>query len=87
MRYFIFYLIIINVFSLGVMYYDKRKARKHEWRVSENRLFLFAAILGSVGIWSGMYFFRHKTHHMKFVIGVPAILLIQVFLIYKLIIS
>jgi len=29
-----------------------------------------------------MYLFRHKTQHRKFTLGVPAILLVQVALIY-----
>lgn len=83
MKYFIIYIIIINIISFILMYYDKHKAKKHKWRVPESRLFLFAAIFGSVGIWSGMYFFKHKTKHMKFVIGIPLILIIQIFVCYK----
>ena len=37
---------------------------------------------GSIGALLGMYLFRHKTQHKKFTLGVPAILLVQVTLIY-----
>lgn len=84
MKYFIYYLIVINIVSFILMFYDKKRAEKHKWRVSEGRLFFAAAIFGSIGIWTGMYFFRHKTKHMKFVIGIPLIFIIQLLLIYKL---
>jgi uncharacterized membrane protein YsdA (DUF1294 family) len=84
MKYIIFYGLVINVIAFIIMYYDKHMAVKHKSRVPEKRLFLLAAIFGSVGIWGGMYLFRHKTKHMKFVLGVPLILIIQIFIIYKL---
>ena len=36
---------------------------------------------GSIGVWAAMYAVRHKTLHMKFVIGVPLILAVQIGLI------
>lgn len=84
MKYIIYYGVAINIIAFLVMYYDKGRAEKHKSRVSEKRLFILAAIFGSLGIWGGMYFFRHKTKHIKFIIGVPLILIIQIFILYKL---
>jgi uncharacterized membrane protein YsdA (DUF1294 family) len=84
MKYFIYYLLVINLIAFCFMYYDKHRAIKHKGRVPEKRLFLLAGIFGSIGIWGGMYLLRHKTKHMKFVVGVPLILIIQIFVIYKL---
>jgi uncharacterized membrane protein YsdA (DUF1294 family) len=84
MEYLIAYIFIINIISFLVMYYDKSRSIKHKWRIPESRLFLFAGILGSLGIWSGMYFFRHKTKHRRFVFGVPIILIIQLIILYML---
>ena len=56
---------------------DKRKAIKHQYRIPEKTLFLVAILGGSLGGFLGMELFRHKTKHMKFVIGFPAIFLIQ----------
>ena len=84
MNYLIIYITLINIISFILMYYDKRKSIKHEWRVPELRLIFFACILGSPGIWAGMYFFRHKTKHIKFVLGVPMIFFIQLGIAYKL---
>lgn len=77
-----FYLIIINLYALIIMYIDKGKAKKGTWRIPEAKLFKTAFLFGSLGILLGMYLFRHKTKHMKFVFFIPAILVIQVYALY-----
>lgn len=72
------YLIIANIAGLAVMYMDKRKAVRHQWRIPEKTLFLISILGGSVGTWGGMYLFRHKTKHWYFVIGMPLILAVQI---------
>ena len=71
------WLLIINLFGFIQMFADKRRARKDKWRIPEKRLFLVAAIGGSIGSILGMQVFRHKTKHKSFVIGMPAILVAQ----------
>ncbi len=71
------YAAAVNVAAFAVMAVDKSRAKKGAWRISERTLFLFALLFGSMGIWAGMYVFRHKTRHLKFVVGIPVILLIQ----------
>lgn len=66
------------------MYSDKKKSRKGYWRVPEEKLFIVALAFGSAGILAGMKLFRHKTRHWKFVYGIPLILGVQLFLLYKL---
>ena len=39
---------------------------------------MMAAIGGSIGAWTGMKVWRHKTMHKKFTIGVPLMLALQV---------
>jgi uncharacterized membrane protein YsdA (DUF1294 family) len=56
---------------------DKSKAKHHAWRIPEKELFLISLLGGSIGTWAGMYIFRHKTKHWYFVIGMPAILILQ----------
>ncbi len=56
---------------------DKVRARHGEWRIPEEDLFAVAAIGGSVGVLIGMYAFRHKTLHKRFVFGIPAIIVVQ----------
>ena len=72
------YLIFINLTGFFAMGLDKHKARKKKWRIREGTLFLLAALGGSAGSWIGMYVFHHKTRHWYFVVGMPAILCLQV---------
>ena len=64
---------------------DKSYAKQGRRRIRERTLFLTAALGGSPGVWAGMYTFRHKTKHMSFVFGIPAILLGQIALIILLV--
>ena len=75
---FLGYLLLINAIGFLLMLVDKRKARKNLWRIPEATLFLSAALGGSIGALAGMYTFRHKTKHLKFVLGIPAILITQI---------
>lgn len=81
------YLLLMNVVAFVVMGVDKKRARRGEWRVPEKTLFLLSLIGGSFGSLMGMYTFRHKTKHMKFVIGMPAILVVHmiaaVYFVYR----
>lgn len=81
------YLLVINIVSFITMWSDKQKAKKKAWRIPEATLFLLAIIGGSIGSIAGMYTFRHKTKHMKFVILMPVILAVQVILALALILS
>ena len=74
------YLLIINAIGFILMLVDKIKARKNLWRIPEATLFLAAVIGGSVGSLLGMYTFRHKTKHFKFILGMPLILAVQIIL-------
>lgn len=79
------YLAGINLYGYALMYLDKQRSIQHKWRITEARLFTVAALFGSPGIWAGMRVFRHKTKHNTFVFGIPAIFVVQVFLVIKLI--
>ncbi len=64
---------IINIIGFVVMGADKYKAKKKHWRVPEKNFFLIAVLGGAAGVYAGMLFFRHKTKHWYFMVGVPAI--------------
>ena len=74
----ILYLALINLTAFLLMGADKSRARRGLWRIPEKVLFLSAVLGGSVGAMGGMFFFRHKTRHLRFRIGLPAILLLQI---------
>ncbi len=78
------YIILVNLWGFVLMGIDKRKAKKHLWRVPERTLFLTALFLGSIGILVGMRVFRHKTKHRSFTFGIPAILILQLALLVAL---
>lgn len=61
---------------------DKRKAKKKKWRTSENMLFFVAVIGGAIGAWLGMYVFRHKTNKYKFIIGMPLLVIVVLYVIW-----
>jgi uncharacterized membrane protein YsdA (DUF1294 family) len=57
---------------------DKIKAKKNLWRIPEATLMWVAAAGGSLGSILGMNVFHHKTKHLKFSLGLPLILAVQV---------
>ena len=78
------YLFIANVVTFVIFGIDKHKAIKHEWRIPEGSLMGFAALGGALGALLGMKFYRHKTRHAKFTVGVPLILVTHIFLLIML---
>ena len=60
------------------MLVDKFNATRNLWRIPEATLLGVAAIGGSVGALLGMYTFRHKTRHVKFTVGIPVIMALQI---------
>ena len=84
----LFYLLIINAAGFLLMLADKFKAKKNLWRIPEATLMAVAALGGSVGSLIGMYTVRHKTKHLKFTLGIPLMLAVQVVLaVWVLILS
>lgn len=72
------YLLVINLITFLAMYIDKRKAKWGKWRTKESTLFTLVLLGGGIGGIAGMYIFRHKTKKPRFVIGFPAILIIEI---------
>lgn len=74
------YLVVLNFIGFWSMRTDKRRAMTHRYRTPEKRLFLYAVLGGSAGCLLGMKVYRHKTKHRAFTLGMPIILLLQVFI-------
>ena len=72
---------LINLLGFTLMYIDKIRAINKKWRISENTLMLVSILGGSIGSYFGLKLFRHKTKHIKFSIGIPIIIIIQIFII------
>lgn len=78
------YLAAVNLVTFVMYGIDKYKAKKAKWRIPEATLLLMAAIGGSIGAWTGMLVWHHKTLHKKFKYGVPVIFLLQIALTFYL---
>lgn len=77
MIFLLIYLALISLISVILTVSDKRRARKHKYRIRESVLLLFSALGGSLAMFITMLLIRHKTNHMKFMLGIPLIIVIQ----------
>ncbi|PLR81506.1 DUF1294 domain-containing protein [Bacillus canaveralius] len=73
----------VSLIGLFLMGYDKRRAQKGEYRISEKTLWTCAVLGGAFGMTVGMYAFRHKTKHWQFKLGLPLLALIEMFLLVQ----
>ena len=74
----IVYLIAISLISVVVCCYDKFAAKhRPKHRTRERTLLLLSALGGSVAMLLTMLAIRHKTQHMKFMLGIPLIIVAQ----------
>ena len=64
---------------------DKSLAKKHKRRISEKTLFMTAFLLGSIGIYCGMFKFRHKTKHTSFLVYIPVLFIINIIFVYNIV--
>jgi uncharacterized membrane protein YsdA (DUF1294 family) len=64
---------------------DKMKSRNpRASRVPEIVLFFMALVFGALGIYAGMFAFRHKTLNWSFKIGIPLLLILNISNLYFL---
>lgn len=80
--WWMYWLIGVNVWNFALMGWDKGQAKRGRRRTPEKWFFLLALLGGSTGAILGMYAFRHKTRHWYFRWGLPAILLLQLALLW-----
>jgi uncharacterized membrane protein YsdA (DUF1294 family) len=60
-------LFFVNVGSVIAIWWDKRRAKKDQWRIKESTLLVWALVGGwPGGIWA-MRRFRHKTSKRSFI--------------------
>ena len=76
------YLCAISLLSILVCIYDKFAAKHNpRHRTRERTLLLLSALGGSVAMFATMQIIRHKTKHVKFMLGIPVIFVLQVALL------
>lgn len=81
MVYLLGYLAVVNIIAYFITAWDKRRAVKDAWRISEKTLFTWALVGGSIGVFLAMKQFRHKTKKWYFKWGVPLLIVLQVVLL------
>jgi len=74
--------ILLNFAGFVIAAIDKRRAIKKIWRIPEKYFFLISIVGGFPGVYSGFITFRHKTKHIKFMIGLPLIFIAQLVILF-----
>ena len=88
-KIFLGYIAVISIVSIIVCIYDKKISKKNkvELRIPERNLLILSALGGSVAMFLTMLLIRHKTKHVKFMLGIPLIIALQAVGAYLLISS
>ena len=73
------YIAVMSLISIVICIYDKKISKKNkvELRIPEKTLLILSALGGSVAMFITMLIFRHKTKHVKFMLGIPVIMILQ----------
>lgn len=71
------YFFAVNILTFAAFGFDKLKAKKGWWRISEKTLLLLGLFGGSVGQMAGMKVFRHKTQKWYFRLSGPVFFVLQ----------
>ena len=81
------YVIVISICSIVACVYDKKISKLHQvkLRIPEKTLFIWSMLGGSVAMYVTMHLIRHKTKHLSFMLGIPAIMILQVALVVALV--
>lgn len=80
-KIFLIYYAIIAVVSVIITVRDKNAAKSGEWRVSEAMLMGIGLIGGALPMYVTMKQIRHKTKHTKFMVGLPAEMVLHLVII------
>ena len=74
---------LLNLSAFLVMLVDKIKSTEPgAERISEGMMFFLAAFFGSLGVYLGMFAFRHKTRKWYFLPGIPLLMIENVATVY-----
>jgi len=80
----VIYLCVISLIAIIVTIADKIKAKRGKWRVPESTLLIISALGGSAAMYITMHTIRHKTRHIKFMAGIPLIMVFQAVILWWL---
>lgn len=77
MKYILIYSVIVSVISIAVTVYDKIASKTSATRVSEKALMSIGLLGGASAMLITMLIIRHKTRHIKFMLGLPLEILLH----------
>ncbi len=80
-HFILIYWAVISLVSVIITIKDKRAAVNHKWRVPEATLMLLGFLGGAEAMLLTMKIIRHKTKHLKFMLGLPAEIILHIALI------
>ena len=78
------YLVVVSIIAVILTIHDKSAAKRRKWRVSEASLLLTGLAGGALAEFITMKIIRHKTQHIKFMLGLPAEMVLHIVLLYFL---
>ena len=87
MKYFLFYMIFVNLFTFVLFWIDKYKAIYKKRRISEKTLLFWSLIGGFFGALLWMIFFSHKSKKVSFQVKFYLIVFVWIIVIFILIAS
>ena len=67
----VIYLVLIGIVAVAITVGDKSAAKRKKWRVPEATLMMIGLFGGALPMFVTMRIIRHKTNHMKFMVGLP----------------
>ena len=79
--FLIAYFVIISIVAVIITCYDKHCAIHDKWRVKERTLIIVSALGGGIAMYVTMQLIRHKTKKLKFMLGIPLIVIAEIFLL------
>lgn len=74
--------LVISLIAAIITIFDKQSAKSKSWRVPEKTLLLISVLGGSAAMLAIMLLIHHKTRHIKFMLGIPFIIILQCIAIY-----
>lgn len=81
------FFLAMNLLAFFVMLLDKHRSRKNgAERISEGMLFFLGTAFGSLGVFLGMFVFRHKAQKWYFLVGIPLLIIqntVCLYLVYQ----
>ena len=69
--------LLISLVDLGLMAFDKYRAKSGGWRTRESLLLGLGVFGGGLGLWLGMTLFHHKISKAKFRYTAPFLAMLQ----------